>query len=90
MFRIHLEPITGPELLRRTDRTGWIRSACRMLRSGSSHRECSMLSLLMPLSVLAVSIQFGPTGAGLADAVFAYGALIFLVGFALWDGISDR
>ncbi len=49
-----------------------------------------MLQLLMSHPVVAAAAQFGPSGAGLADAIFAYGALIFLVAFALWDGISDR
>ncbi len=48
-----------------------------------------MLHLLMSQSLVAAA-RFGPTGAGFADAVFAYGALTFLVAFAIWDGISDR
>lgn len=49
-----------------------------------------MLHSLMSHTLVAASFQFGPSGASLADAIFAYGALIFLVAFALWDGISDR
>jgi len=48
-----------------------------------------MLELLTSQSLVA-AVQFGPTGAGLADALFAYGALIFLMAFAIWDGTSDR